>query len=132
MKPQTIITWILQLIVVIIIGQTLPFKFGAHPDSVALFTELGMEPNGRILTGVLELFACLLLIIPASAVYGALLAAGLMSGAVLGHITQLGFEGNNAIGYLAVVTLILSCSILYLRRRQLPIIHRMFGEKHHN
>lgn len=131
MKSQTIVVWILQIIVVVIIGQTLPFKFGAHPESVALFTELGMEPKGRILTGVLELLACFMLLIPASAVYGALLAAGLMSGAILGHLTKLGFEGNHAFGYLAVVTLVLSCAILYLRRTQLPIIHRMFGEKHH-
>ncbi len=66
MKHQTIITWILQITVVVIIGQTLPFKFGAHPDSVALFTELGMESNGRILTSVLELTSCRLLLTPPS------------------------------------------------------------------
>jgi len=131
MKRQTTISWVLQIIVVVIIGQTLPFKFGAHPDSVALFTELGMEPQGRILTGILELLACLLLLIPTSVVYGALLSAGLMSGALLAHLTKLGFAGNNAIGYFAIITLILSAIILYLRRSQLPIIHRMFGKKHH-
>ncbi|YCM42744.1 DoxX family protein [Verrucomicrobiaceae bacterium 227] len=129
MKRQTIISWVLQLTVVVIIGQTLPSKFGAHPGSVALFTELGMEPQGRILTGTLELLACFLLLIPTSVVYGALLTAGLMSGALLAHFTKLGFAGGNAFGYFAILTLILSLIILYLRRTQLPIIHRMFGKK---
>jgi putative oxidoreductase len=42
-------------IISIILLQTLPFKFLALPESVALFTKLGQEPRGRIGTGILEL-----------------------------------------------------------------------------
>ena len=128
-KSHRIISWILQLVVVVLIAQTLPFKFSAHPDSVALFTKLGMEPHGRIITGVVELLACLLLLIPASSVYGALLAAGLMSGAVIGHITKLGFSGpEGTLGMMAIGILIASLVVLFLRRTQLPIINRMFSK----
>jgi hypothetical protein len=46
-----------RVLAAVILLQTLYFKFTAHPESVALFTEIGMEPNGRIATGVIELIA---------------------------------------------------------------------------
>jgi len=128
-KSHHLISWILQIVIVVLIAQTLPFKFSAHPDSVALFTSLDMEPHGRIMTGVIELIACILLLIPVSSVYGALLAAGLMSGALIGHITKLGFSGSNGvIGVMAIIILVASLIILFLRRAQLPIINRMFSQ----
>ncbi len=48
---------ILRIVVAIILIQTLRFKFTAHPDSVYIFTKTGLEPNGRIIIGVLELIA---------------------------------------------------------------------------
>ena len=54
----------LRIITAIILIQTLRFKFTAHPDSVYIFTTVGMEPFGRIGIGVLELIAAVLLLIP--------------------------------------------------------------------
>ena len=126
------IVWILQIICALILLQTLYFKFQAHPDSVQLFTELGMEPNGRILIGVLELIAGILLLIPGSAAYGALLATGIMSGAIIGHITTLGFEGPRlSLSLLAIAILIMSVTILLIRRKEIPIIGKML-EKHNS
>ena len=126
------IVWILQIICALILLQTLFFKFTAHPDSVQLFTELGMEPNGRILIGVLELIAGILLLIPGSAAYGAFLATGIMSGAIIGHITKLGFEGPRlSLGLLAIAVFIMSVSILIIRRKEIPIIGKML-EKHNS
>ena len=128
-KSHRIASWVFQIIVVALIAQTLPFKFGAAPESVALFTELGMEPQGRIITAVLEVIACVLLLIPASSVYGALLAAGLMSGAIIGHITKLGFSGDyGMLGGMAILIFLASLAILFLRRTQIPIINRMFAK----
>ena len=59
---SSIVSWIAQIGAVVIMGQSLYFKFTAHPESVAIFTDIGMEPNGRILIGVVELIACLLLL----------------------------------------------------------------------
>ena len=75
-------------------GQTLYFKFSGHPESVQLFTELGMEPEGRIIIGTLELMACVLLLIPSSVTFGAILGSALMTGAIIGHFTVLGWEGE--------------------------------------
>ena len=127
-KSSLIISWIFQLIVAGILFMTLPGKFGGEAMPVALFTELGMEPHGRYLTASVELIAGILILIPASSVYGAFLAAGVMSGALIGHITKLGFEGDlGSMGMMAVVVFVSALIVLFIRRRQLPIISRMLG-----
>ena len=55
---------VLRIIVAEIFLQTLRFKFLAHPDSIYIFTKVGMEPWGRIGIGVLELIASILLFLP--------------------------------------------------------------------
>jgi len=92
---------------------TLYYKFTAHEQSVRLFTQLGMEPWGRIGTGILELIASLLILYPRTTGIGAGLGAGLMAGAVFFHITKLGikFDGDYGLFNMAVLALI-SCIIL--------------------
>jgi hypothetical protein len=63
--------WLLRILAAIIMLQTLYFKFTAHPQSVKLFTELGMEPWGRIGVGTFELIASILLLIPRTTYIGA-------------------------------------------------------------
>lgn len=126
MKP--IISWILRILAAVILAQTLYFKFSGHPDSVAIFSALGLEPAGRIGIGVLELIAVILLIMRCTVVYGALLAWGLMVGAIFSHLTQIGIEGGLLELFLLAVTVWLSASILLvIHRTQLPIIGRKFG-----
>ena len=93
--------------------QTLYFKFTAAPESVFIFSQLGLEPYGRIGVGLAELMASFLLIIPKSRFLGALLGIGLMMGAVIGHLTKLGIEVMNDGGYLFTLCLIVlvSCFI---------------------
>ncbi|MFX6288831.1 DoxX family protein, partial [Acinetobacter baumannii] len=72
--------------------QTLFFKFTAAPESVFIFSTLGIEPWGRIGTGIAELIASVLLLIPSTTVFGALLAMGIMGGAIVSHLAVLGIE----------------------------------------
>ncbi len=116
---------VLRIVVAIILIQTLRYKFTAHPDSVYIFSKVGLEPFGRIGIGVLELISAILLIIPRTIWLGALLTVGIISGAVMMHLTQLGIEINNDGGtlfYLALVTLILSLIILFDQRKNIPFI----------
>ena len=116
---------LLRIVVALILIQTLRFKFTAHPDSIFIFESLGMEPYGRIGIGVLELISGALLLIPKTAWAGALLSIGVLFGAIVSHLTILGVEVNNDKGllfYTALVTFILSCSILYLQRKDIPFI----------
>ena len=133
MATVKIISWITAIISSVIMLQTLYFKFTAAPESVYIFTQLGLEPFGRIGVGVAELIASILLIIPKSRFLGALMGIGLMMGAVMGHLTKLGIEIMNDGGYLFALCLIvlLSCLIcLYLERKQLTsFVKRVFTSR---
>ena len=86
---------------------------------------MGMEPWGRVGTGVVELIASILLLIPATVWLGAILSIGVISGAILSHLTILGIEVQGDGGYLfilAVITLICSLIALFLDRKQLPAL----------
>ena len=120
------ITLILRIAVAIILIQTLRFKFTGHPDSIYIFEQVGLEPYGRIGIGVIELIAGLLLIIPKTVWVGSLLTLGVIGGAILMHLTQLGIVVNNDSGTLfitAVITFILASIILYQYRSDIPFLN---------
>ena len=110
------ISWIAQLVAAAILGQTLYFKFSGAPEAVALFTRLGVEPWGRIATGVLEAITVILLLSPRLAVMGGLLATGAMSGAILLHLTVLGISVGGDGGLLfSMAWAVLLCRLLIPR-----------------
>ena len=116
---------IIRIIIAVILIQTLRFKFTAHPDSVYIFTEAGLEPYGRIGIGVLELIAGILLLIPKTIWVGAITTIGLMFGAIFMHITKIGVIVNNDNGVLfitALLTLVLSTIVLYSYRSDIPFV----------
>ena len=124
MKSNKIIL-VLRIAVAIILIQTLRFKFTGHPDSVYIFETVGLEPFGRIGIGILELIAGILLLIPKTVWAGALLTLGLIGGAIMMHLTQLGIEvkgDGGVLFYTAIITFILSATILYFYRKEIPII----------
>jgi hypothetical protein len=119
-----VITWTLQIVVAVILFQTLFFKFTGAEESVYIFSTLGVEPWGRIGAALAELVAVILLLYPPTAVYGALLSTGVITGALLSH-TRLGLvvkdDGGLLFG-LAVVVFIASVSILVIRRGEVPLV----------
>lgn len=119
MKFTTILYWGARLIAAIILLQTLYFKFTASEESVFIFTTIGMEPWGRIGVGVMELIASVLLLITGVAWLGAVLAIGLMAGAIGMHLTILGIEVKGDGGYLfllAVIVTVCSAYVLYVNK----------------
>lgn len=122
MTFSTISTWILRLLAAVILLQTLFFKFTAAEESVYIFTQIGMEPWGRIGIGIMELIAALLILYPKTTPWGALLAIGLMAGAVFFHLTKLGVVVKNDGGQLfvyALVVLVSSAILVVIFRQQL-------------
>lgn len=112
-------SWLLRLIAAVIMLQTLYFKFSAAPESVYIFSTVGMEPWGRIFVGVLELIASILILIPRTTAYGALIGIGVMTGAVFMHLTRLGIVVQNDSGKLfvmAVVVLVTCLVLVYWHR----------------
>jgi len=107
--------WGARLVAAVILLQTLYFKFTASPESVYIFSTIGMEPWGRIGVGVVELIAGVLLLLSATAWIGAGLALGLMAGAIGMHLTLLGIEVQNDGGQLFIYALVVTfCSVFVL------------------
>ncbi|WP_437373063.1 DoxX family protein [Maribacter litoralis] len=107
--------WILRIVPAIILLQTLYFKFSAAPESVFIFSTLGVEPYGRIGLGVIELITAILILIPKTAFYGTLTALALMVGAIFSHLFVLGIVVQNDGGTLFILALLTFCCCgLYL------------------
>lgn len=117
----------LRLVAAVILLQTLFFKFRGAKESVYIFSTLGAEPWGRIGSGVMELIASVLLLWPRTAAIGAALSLGIISGAIVSHLTKLGIsipavDDHGEPFALAVVVFISSATVLLLHRRELPVV----------
>ena len=124
-RTQSIISWVLQIAVAVILFQTLFFKFTGAEESKYIFTQVGAEPWGRIGSGVFELIAVILLLIPSAVTLGAGLALCAAAGAILSHLTRLGVvvkDDGGLLFALAVTVFVSSAVILILRRADIPVI----------
>ena len=113
--------WVLRIIAALVMLQTLYFKFTGAAESVYIFSQLRMEPWGRIGTGILELISSALILYPRTTFYGATLAIGLMSGAIMFHLTGLGITVMNDGGQLfiyALVVLVSSVALVVIFRKE--------------
>lgn len=128
-RGQQVFSWMLQVLAAAILLQTLFFKFTGADESVYIFSTLGVEPAGRIGSGVVELIAAVLLLVPSTVAGGALLALGVMAGAIVSHLTLLGIEVKDDGGLLfglAVAVFVSSAIVLFLRRAAIPVLGRYF------
>jgi uncharacterized membrane protein YphA (DoxX/SURF4 family) len=133
MKPRarwmTVLSWICRIIAAAILVQTLYFKFTGAPESVYIFTKVHAEPWGRIGSGVVELISAILLLVPRTVWAGAILALGVMAGAIFSHLTILGIEvmgDGGLLFFLALTVSVTSAVALFLDRAQIPVIGRRF------
>jgi len=120
--------WLLRIIPAIVMLQTLYFKFTAAPESVYIFSTLGMEPAGRIGIGCLELAASILLLIPRTSPFGALLGVGLMAGAIVSHLTKLGIvlmDDGGYLFFLAILVFACCAALVFLWHKR--VIHSLWS-----
>lgn len=114
-----------------ILLQTLFFKFSAAPESVYIFTRVGLEPWGRIASGVVELIAAVLLFVPALTWVGAAIALAVIGGAIVSHLTVLGIEvqGDGGLLFgLAVAVVVCSAVLLFIYRRAIPVVGHILSK----
>ena len=138
---QRAISWACRLTAAVILLQTLFFKFTAAPESVYIFTRLGVFLNhylpslsvervqvyARIGSGIMELTASILLLVPSGAWAGAVLAMAATGGAIFSHVTFLGLVVMDDGGLLFALALIVfgtSATALFLHRSQIPLFGR--------
>lgn len=124
---NNIFIWIVKLIAVVILLQTLFFKFSGAEESIYIFTKLGIEPFGRIGSGIFELIASLLILIPRTTLLGALMGLGTMFGAIVSHLLILGIVVQNDGGELfalAIITLICCVILVFQNKNKIPDLLR--------
>lgn len=131
MKSKFTLSLVVRLVVAVILLQTLYFKFTGAPESRYIFETVGMEPWGRIGSGVAELIAVILLFVPGLTWAGALLALGVISGAIFFHLTKLGIivqdDGGLLFG-LACVVFVGSLYLAWTNRTKMPLVGQKFGK----
>lgn len=118
-----IITWTLRIVVATILLQTLYFKFSGAEESIYIFKTIGIEPYGRFGSGIVELFAAILILIPRTTLLGALISCGTMLGAILSHVLILGIAVKNDGGelfILALITFLCSMILVFLNKNKIP------------
>jgi putative oxidoreductase len=130
---KTFIDWVFRIVPALVLLQTLFYKFSAAPESVYIFTTLGLEPYGRIGIGIAELIMGVLILVPRTTWIGSLGAIGLMGGAILSHLSVLGIEINDDGGTLfalAIVVFIISL-INLIREKQylMSFVKALVGKK---
>ncbi len=119
-RKQAIFIWCLRIFAAVILLQTLFFKFTGAAESVYIFSTLGIEPWGRIGSGIAELISALLILYPRTTGIGAFIAMGIMAGAMFSHIAVLGIEvmGDGGQLFIYGVIVFVCCAILFVRYKQ--------------
>jgi hypothetical protein len=123
---NSLVSWILRIVPAIILLQTLFFKFSGAEESVYIFTTLGVEPWGRIGSGVMELIAGFLFLTKYY-VWGSLISVGIMFGAVMSHILILGYvimDDGGQLFIMALVALVFSALLVWQQRE---VIFKLLG-----
>lgn len=127
-----ILIWVLRLVAAAIMLQTLFFKFTGAPESIYIFETVGLEPFGRYASGVAELIASILLLIPRTTWLGAVIGLGVIAGAIMSHLTVLGIEvqGDGGTLFALAIVVFVSCAVLlFLHRRDIPVIGEKFNKE---
>jgi uncharacterized membrane protein YphA (DoxX/SURF4 family) len=126
--------FLLRLLAAVILLQTLYFKFSGAPESVYIFSTLGLEPFGRWGSGVAELIASVLLLLPSTQIVGAAMAMGVMAGAILSHLFILGIsvQGDGGLLFGLACTVFISCGlVIFFKREEIPaLVQRLKGIFH--
>jgi hypothetical protein len=132
-STSNLVYWLVKIVAAVIMLQTLFFKFSAAPESVYIFSVLNLEPYGRIGTGIIELFAGILILIPKTSVYGAILGLSTMMGAIFSHLFVLGIIVQNDGGKLFILGVItaICCLIIIFKNKDvlLQLVARFYARK---
>jgi hypothetical protein len=137
MNKTTIVTWTFRIaLAALYLIMSLP-KFSGQEITVHIFTTLGVEPWGRVFTGVVEVIVFALVLLPKTTVYGAILSLGTITGAILSHFFIIGLVIKNESGTVndggeifitALIILVLTLVNLFLHRESIPFIAKKHND----
>ncbi len=117
----------LRSIIALVLLYAMHFKITGHPHSIHFFSAIGIEPYGRLIVGIIELIAGMLIIFPKTSWLGALISLRIISGSIFFHLTISGIDVNGDGGllfYCAVLIFVLSFILLWLSRKDIPYVNK--------
>jgi putative oxidoreductase len=85
-----IVTWIIRVLLAAAFIMAGGSKLAGAAEMVAVFDKIGLGQWFRYFTGLTEISGAILLLIPATGLYGALMLAVTMCGAVATHLFRIG------------------------------------------
>jgi uncharacterized membrane protein YphA (DoxX/SURF4 family) len=85
-RPLNILLWCVQAFLALVFVNAAWAKLMGTPETVALFTAVGMGQWFRYVTGILELTGAVLIVVPKTRRIGAALIATIMLGALTAHL----------------------------------------------
>ena len=106
--------WIIRILLALAFLAAGGAKVAGAPPMVAIFEQIGAGQWFRFVTGILEIAGGLLVLVPRTSIWGALLLACVMVGAVFTHLALIG--GNPAPAFMLLA---LCGAVLWLRRQHL-------------
>ena len=112
-KIVNVVLWILQIAAAGMFLMVGFFKLSGNPQMVGLFDAIGIGQWFRYLTGALEVGGGILLLIPRTSGFGALLLAVVMVGAVVTHLFIVGGSP-----LMAIILLVVTSIVAWERRRR--------------
>jgi putative oxidoreductase len=110
-KYANVALWVLQALLALAFLGAASGKLLGKPEMVALFEAVGLGQWFRYVTGLMELTGALLIVVPRTKFFGAVLLSTVMVGAVLTHL----FILHNA-PTAAAVLLVLAGVVAWARR----------------
>ena len=118
-RTQTIVLWVLRILMALVFLATGLFKLTGQPLSIATFDAIGLGQWFRYVTGVMETAGAILVVVPRVSAFGAVLLFCVSVGAFVAAISVLHIDFIHTI-VLAVIT----GYLIYAQRQQLPFISR--------
>ncbi len=116
-RKVKITSWVLQVLAAAAFLAAGGAKLAGAPMMVAIFDHIGIGQWFRVVTGSVEVLGAIALLIPATAVFGALLLAITMTCAVLTHLLVIG--GNPGP---AIVLLVINALIVWMLRSKITAL----------
>jgi putative oxidoreductase len=113
-KASNIALWTLQALLALAFVGAGAGKLLGSSDMIALFDAVGLGQWFRYVTGSLEVLGALLLVVPGTSAFGAVLLACVMAGAVVAHLAVL-----HTAPTAPFVLFVLSAVVAWGRRSQL-------------
>jgi len=115
-RATTVALWVTQIVLAVMFLFAGGSKLIGAPSMVALFDAIGWGQWFRFVTGAIETGSALALLIPSTAVFGAILLIPTMIGAIAANL----FLGQSAGAPLLL--LVLASAVAWARRHELPVI----------